>query len=178
MTAPTPIGEAFLRSSRDYLMGDYLPRLRLVLGQLEDADLWWRGNAASNSIGNLVLHLVGNARQWIVAGVGGAPDTRDRAAEFTAQGGLSRVGLLAHLEEGMQAVDAALARVTVEQLLEPRRIQGIDTTVLGAIYHVVEHVATHTGQVVLLAKLRLGRDLGFWAIGPDGGARPTWRPPT
>lgn len=176
MTEPAEIGEAFLQSSRDYLMGDYLPRLRLVLGQLGDADLWWRGNAASNSIGNLVLHLVGNARQWIVAGVGGAPDMRDRAAEFAVQGGFGREPLLAHLEEGMQAVDAALAQVTVEQLLEPRRIQGIDTTVLGAIYHVVEHVATHTGQIVLLAKLRLGRDLGFWAIGPDGSARPTWPP--
>jgi uncharacterized damage-inducible protein DinB len=168
-------GDLFLRISRDYLVDDYLPRIVAVLRQLEDADLWWRGNEASNSIGNLVLHLSGNVRQWIVAGVGGGPDVRDRPAEFARREGLTRDELIAHLEAAIADVDATLARVTPDQLQRPRTIQGMDTTVMGAIYHVVEHFSTHTGQIVLLGKLRLAKDLGFWEIGADGAARKTYR---
>ena len=167
-------GPEFLRLSRHYLAEDYLPRLVAVLRQLGDDDVWWRGNDASNSIGNLVLHLCGNARQWIVAGVGGAPDARDRPAEFARRGGLSRDELVVLLEGTIADVDAALARVTPADLDEPRRIQGIDTTVMGAIYHVVEHFSGHVGQIVMLGKLRLGKDLGFWEIGADGTARKTY----
>ena len=173
---PTAHGETFLALSREYLMEDYLPRIRLCLGQLSVTDVWWRANPASNSIGNLVLHLAGNARQWIVAGVGGGRDIRERPQEFAAESG-DVAALTARLDAAMQEVEEALARVTPDQLGEPRRIQGIDTTVMAAIYHVVEHFSTHTGQIVLLAKLRLGRDLGFWEIGPDGTARQTWRSP-
>lgn len=168
-------GEEFLSLSRDYLVHDYVPRIVAVLRQLEDTDLWWRGNDASNSIGNLVLHLCGNVRQWIVTGVGGAPDIRDRPAEFARRDGLSREELIDLLRDTVGLVDATLAQVTVDRLNESRRIQGIDTTVLAAIYHVVEHFSTHTGQIMMLAKLRLGKDLGFWAIGPDGTAKQTWR---
>src|SRR5438876_11140845 len=75
-------GAAFLAQSREYLTGHYLPKIGAAIGRLAEADLWWRPNEASNSIGNLMLHLAGNIRQWIVSGVGGAPDERDRAAEF------------------------------------------------------------------------------------------------
>jgi uncharacterized damage-inducible protein DinB len=167
-------GEEFLRLSRDHLAHDYVPRLVAVLRQLEAADIWWRGNEASNSIGNLVLHLCGNVRQWIGAGVGGAADVRDRPAEFARREGLTRDELIAHLEGTLADVDATLARVTPEQLHQPRRIQGVDTTVMGAIYHVVEHFSGHVGQIVMLGKLRLGKDLGFWAIGADGTARKTY----
>jgi uncharacterized damage-inducible protein DinB len=162
-------GAEFLRLSRHYLAEDFLPRTVAVLRQLSDADVWWRGNEASNSIGNLVLHLCGNARQWIVAGVGGAPDVRDR------RDGVTRDELIRLLQDTIAAADATLARVTPADLDEPRRIQGIDTTVMGTIYHVVEHFSGHVGQIVLLGKLRLGKDLGFWEIGADGTARETYR---
>ncbi len=167
--------EEFLKHSRDYLANDYVPRLVAVLRQLDDADIWWRGNEASNSIGNLVLHLAGNARQWIVAGVGGGADIRQRPAEFAQREVIPRDKLIAHLQEELAEVDKALARVTPNQLLESRRIQGIEISVLGAIYHVVEHFSGHVGQIVMIAKLRLGRDLGFWEIGEDGSAHPTYR---
>jgi hypothetical protein len=150
-------GAEFLRISRDYLVNDYVPRIVAVLHQLDDADIWWRGNEATNSIGNLVLHL------------------RDRPAEFARREGLTRDELVKHLESTIAVVDEALARVTPDQLFEPRKIQGIDTTVMEAIYHVVEHFSTHVGQIVMLGKLRLAKDLGFWEIDPDGSARQTWR---
>src|SRR5216117_164628 len=85
------VPKAFLAQSRRFLLNDYLPKIEKCLACLTDQDVWWRGNEESNSIGNLLLHLSGNARQWIVSGVGGAGDVRARASEFAADesGGLS-----------------------------------------------------------------------------------------
>ncbi len=167
------LGEAFIARSRAYLVGEYLPKIRLALESLTDEDIWWRPNPASNSIGNLVLHLAGNVKQWVVSGIGGSPDRRERDQEFLAAAGQSRVELLAHLEEALDAVDDVLSRLRPEELLEPRQIQGMDVTVLGALYHVVEHFSTHTGQILYVTKLRTGKDLGFWEI-EDGKAIPRW----
>jgi len=166
----------FLLISRRYLRGDYLPKLLVCLDTLTDEDVWWRMNEASNSIGNLVLHLCGNARQWIVAGVGGASDVRTRQQEFDQRAIIPKVELAAGLRTTIDDVDAVLAAVDASTLLEPRTIQGLDTTVMGAIYHVVEHFSTHTGQIVMLTKQRTGRDLGFWEARADGTVARRWKP--
>ena len=166
-------GQAFIRRSDAYLRGDYLPKIRLSVERLSHDELWWRPNAASNSIGNLILHLAGNVRQWVVSGIGGAPDERRREEEFLANGGYSGPDLMAHLEEALVEVAEVLAELHPEDLPAARTIQGMDTTVLDALYHVVEHFSTHTGQIVYLTKLRTGQDLGFWEI-RDGKAIPRW----
>jgi uncharacterized damage-inducible protein DinB len=166
-------GQAFIDRSSAYLRGDYLPKIRRAVEGLTDADIWWRPNDACNSIGNLILHLAGNARQWVVSGIGGASDRRKRDEEFLADGGLSGSDLLGHLEDALDAVDEVLSRLSPVELLERRVIQGMDVLVLDALYHVVEHFSTHTGQIIYLAKLRTGRDLGFWEI-EDGKAIPRW----
>ena len=66
MTEATDLARAFVDRSRRYLVEDFLPRIRAALGRLSEDDLWWRPNEASNSAGNLVLHLCGNARQWML----------------------------------------------------------------------------------------------------------------
>ncbi len=167
------IGQAFIHRSQAYLKGDYLPKIRLAMEGLAQEDIWWRPNSASNSIGNLVLHLAGNIRQWVVSGIGGAPDDRRRDEEFAKDGGLSGNDLLAHLERAVGEVDEVLEGLSPDQLLEKRVIQGMDVSVLDALYHVVEHFSTHTGQIIYLAKLRSGQDLGFWEI-KDGEAIPRW----
>src|SRR4026209_1187126 len=93
--------QAFLAQYREYLTGHYLPKIRAAVETLSEADLWWRPNEASNSIGNLMLHLTGNIRQWIVSGVGGAPDRRDRAAEFARRAQLARETLVVGPTEAM-----------------------------------------------------------------------------
>ncbi|HEV8598217.1 MAG TPA: DinB family protein [Gemmatimonadales bacterium] len=164
---------AFLAQSREYLTGHYLPKLRAAVEMLSDADLWWRPNEASNSVGNLLLHLAGNIRQWIVSGVGGAPDQRDRAAEFARREPLTRAELLAGLTEAILEADAVIARTAPGALGDHRPIQGREVTVLQAIYHVVEHLALHAGQIIYIAKLRSGKDLGFYRL--EGKiARPAW----
>lgn len=147
------IEQRFLERSRYYLGVEYPAKLRLALLALPPERVWWRPNEHSNSAGNIVLHLMGNVRQWIVAGVGGAADVRTRDAEFAAREGLPAEVLLAELERTLSEVDATLARLTPQDLMDSREIQGRSTTVFAAIYHVVEHFSTHTGQVIWLGKM-------------------------
>ena len=143
----------FLERSRYYLGVEYPAKIRAALGAMPPDAIWWRPNEDANSAGNLVMHLAGNARQWIVAGIGGASDVRRREVEFATRGGVSGDALIDLLERALSEVDAVLARVTAEQLSESRSIQGRETTVFAAIYHVVEHFSTHTGQIVWIAKM-------------------------
>jgi uncharacterized damage-inducible protein DinB len=171
MTDPS---RAFIHHSRAFLTEEFLPRIRAVVEALPEEDLWWRPNEASNSIGNLVLHLAGNVRQWIVSGVGGLPDDRNRQGEFDRRDPLPARELLDRLTATVEEADAVLSALPEEELVAPRTIQGRETTVLGAVYHVVEHFSMHTGQIAYIAKLRLGRDLGFYRV--EGGVpRSTWQ---
>lgn len=158
----------FITQSTAYLKQDYLPRIERVIAPLTIEQIWWRPNEASNSIGNLMLHLTGNVRQWIVGGVGQQAMTRDRDLEFSNRDHISADQLVARLREAVDDACAVIERVTDDQLSEPRQIQRFDTTVFGAIYHVVEHFAMHTGQIILLAKAQTGRDAGFYRVRPDG----------
>lgn len=166
-------GAAFLAQSREYLTEHYLPKIRAAVESLAEPDLWWRPNDASNSIANLMLHLAGNIRQWIVSGVGGAPDRRERAGEFARRDGLLKDELLTLLSAAVHDADAVLARTSRAALAEPRTIQGREVTVLEAIYHGVEHFGMHAGQIVYVSKLRGGKDLGFYRL-EDGIPRAAW----
>lgn len=164
--APSASGAAlargFLDESRRRLRDEYLPKIAHVVTLLDADDLWWRPNRNSNSIGNLLLHLDGNLRQWIVHGVGGAPDVRDRDAEFAARRGVTGRALVQRLRRTVLEADEVLAGLSAGDLQARRRIQGYDVTVLQAVYHVVEHFSGHTGQILYAAKLRSGRDLDLY----------------
>lgn len=159
----TDIAPAFIAESRRLLTADYLPKIERSIAALGDDDIWWRPNEASNSIGNLVLHLCGNVHQWIVGGVGNRPVERDRQREFDQRAPISRDELLARLRRVLAEADEVLAGVTTDELGRQRSIQEYDVTVMGAIYHVVEHFSMHTGQIIYISKLRGGRDLGLWS---------------
>jgi hypothetical protein len=152
----------FLAFSRSKLGTQYWPRLRACVESLTDEEIWWRPNAASNSIGNLVLHLNGNVRQWLVDSFERREDHRDRPAEFAAQGNLIGAELLARLgitvEEGL----AVLNRLTEAELTAPYEIQGYHVTGLDAVYQVIEHFGLHYGQIAYVTKMLRDRDLGFY----------------
>jgi uncharacterized damage-inducible protein DinB len=131
------------------------------LARLSDEQIWNRGGANENAVGNLILHLCGNARQWIVSGVGGVPDVRDRDAEFAAKGEWTRDQLLAHLHQTVDGTIAVLKGVTAERLTEMVTPQNHTVPVLEAIYQVVAHFQQHTGQIIFATKLMSGEDLGL-----------------
>ncbi|MFN3322989.1 MAG: DinB family protein [Bryobacteraceae bacterium] len=137
-------------------------RIEDCLGRLSDEQVWTRHSENENSAGNLVLHLCGNLRQWIGTGVAGMPNVRDRDAEFAARGGLSREQLRARLSDTVREAGKAIRATPAERLSETINVQGYEVTVLEAIYHVVEHFAQHTGQIIFLTKLLTGRDLGYY----------------
>jgi uncharacterized damage-inducible protein DinB len=152
----------FIDVSRSLLRTDFLPRLEAAVKQLSEDDIWWRPNEASNSIGNLILHLCGNMRQWIVEGLGGIPTHRDRDGEFAAKGPMPKAALLARLEDALAEVEGVLKGFDANRLLERKSIQIYEVSALHAIYHVVEHFSYHMGQILYIYKLRTGRDLKFY----------------
>ena len=127
------VARAVIHESRLCLDG-CVDRIRHCLDQLSDEQVWWRPREGLNSIGNLVLHLTGNVRQWIVAGIGGATDIRHRPQEFAEAGPIPKDELLRRLADVVAQASDVVSRVTAEQLLARRRIQGYDVTGLGALF--------------------------------------------
>ncbi|HXS77942.1 MAG TPA: DUF1572 family protein [Terracidiphilus sp.] len=155
--------DLFLDFSRNKLLNQYWPRLRKAVEPLSQEQIWWRPNAASNSIGNLILHLNGNMWQWLVASFNRLKDERDRPAEFSATGDLSAADLLERLEQTIEEAAKVLTRLTPEELLATWQIQGYTVTGLAAVYQVIEHFGLHYGQIVYITKMQEGRDLGFYS---------------
>ncbi len=139
-----------------------LARIEDCVSRLTAEQIWSRGSEVENSVGNLMLHLAGNLRQWIVAGVGGSPDTRDRDAEFARRDPIDVEELLPVLKGAVDEADSVLAALTDDDLLTKRRIQAYEVTVLHAVSHVVDHFAEHTGQIIWATKRMTGQDLAFY----------------
>jgi uncharacterized damage-inducible protein DinB len=150
----TDTGKHFIAQSRGFLNADYLPKIERCLAILSDEDVWWRANEGSNSIGNLLLHLEGSTRAWIIGVAGGAHSPRDRQQEFDERERIPRAELMSRLRRTLAEADEVLAHLDVETLLERRQARGEEVTVLLAVYHAVEHFSMHTGQIIMLAKMR------------------------
>ena len=153
--------EIFLTYSADKL--DQLSgRIQDCLDKLTGEQIWLRNTENENAVGNLVLHLCGNVRQWIGSGVAGKPDHRDRDSEFAARGSLSGAQLRERLSETVRETSEIIRNLPLARLTEPKTIQKYDVTVFEAIYHVVEHFSQHTGQIIFATKLLTGQDLGYY----------------
>jgi hypothetical protein len=133
-----------------------LRRITHCLNQLNDEQIWSRSRPSANSIGNLILHMCGNVKQWIVSGLGSAPDVRNRPTEFSERGPISKDELLGRLRAVVSEAKEVLARQTADQLLAIRRIQGGDVTGLTAIFDSVPHFRGHTQEIVHMTRLQLG----------------------
>jgi uncharacterized damage-inducible protein DinB len=175
----TPIGgesggRIFVGMSKYLLTQEYPSKIRQCLEVLPESAIWARSNDGSNSIGNLLLHLTGNVTEWIGGGVAQRKFGRNRPAEFAARDGAGVKELLARLDEALRDAAKVLDTLSDEDLAAGRFIQGRETTVLGAIYHVVEHFAMHTGQIVLLTKIHAPGTIHFY---DDSGpvANPLWK---
>ncbi len=155
-------GAALIAEAKRRLFDESHPRIVKCLGELSEEEIWRRPRPGLASVGNLVLHICGNARQWICGGLGGAPDHRERQAEFDEEGPLPRAELEGILAETMAALLEVLDTVDPTTLLEPRPVQIYEETGLSIIVHVVEHVSYHTGQIAYWVKASKGIDLGFY----------------
>lgn len=163
MASTTNLRTAFVLEVERRLFEESWPRLKRCLDLLEEEEVWLRPNENSNSVGNLVLHLCGNARQWIVSGLGGTPDGRRRSEEFSERGPIPK----AHLHELLDALRPEILQVLdglkEEDLLKIYNIQGFHENGVSVLLHVVEHFSYHVGQVSYFVKARKNLDLGYYA---------------
>ena len=167
---PQPASLAFLRQVRFCLAEECWIKIKYSVDLLDEEQVWWRPNEDSNSIGNLLLHLSGNVRQWIIAGIGGAVYQRDRQREFAERSRIGKAELLDLLKTTLAEADAVLAKIETEvadsrsdaPLQRVCAPQGFKQTVLDAVSHVVGHLGYHTGQIVYITKLLQSGKLRFY----------------
>jgi uncharacterized damage-inducible protein DinB len=155
------IGDLFLTFSHDRLKL-FLSRIVDCLGRLSEEQIWMRGSESENAIGNLILHLSGNVRQWIISGVLGEKDIRERDAEFEARGKGTKQELQTRLETVVRQALEGIKSLPPHRLAERITVQNTDTTVLQAIYAAVEHFSYHTGQIIFATKMMTQQDLGYF----------------
>jgi hypothetical protein len=173
--AKESVGRAYLAEARRRLAACH-ERINHCLAQLDDEQVWWRPHDSMNSIANILLHLCGNLRQWVIAGVRRAADTRDRPAEFTERRRIPKDELVRRLDAVVREADGVLAALPDAQLLERRRIQGFDETVLSAIFNSLAHFNGHTQEVVYVTRLQLG-DAYRYAWTPTSAEQGAPHPP-
>lgn len=154
----------FIECCRMKLAKEYLPKIEDCLKNLSDDDIWWRAYETNNSIGNLMLHLSGNIRQWVVQHLGGKAFQRERDKEFSERTHIPKQELIAHLRSAVLDADEVLATFPTEKLLLSYEIQKYNVTAMEAILHITEHFSYHVGQVVYITKLRTGKDLKFYDL--------------
>ena len=152
----------FIEASCVFLKSDFLPKLLHCLDAMSEEQIWWRPNEQSNSVGNLVLHLRGNLKQWIAVPLGGGKFRRDRDAEFATRERVPKSQLIADIQAAVVEVETVLKGFPANQLLVRYPIQVYQTSALQAIYHVVEHFSYHLGQILYIYKLQTADDPGFY----------------
>ncbi len=155
------LAKLLLSHAQHSLRRHHLPRIVQCLALLSHDEIWWRPHPSSNSVGNLVLHLNGNVRQWIISGLGGAPDRRDRNSEFSETGPIPKRKVFGMLRATVDEACRVIRRLTLRNLVAIRTIQGFRVSGLTALLHVTEHFANHTGQIILVTKMKRRRDLRF-----------------
>lgn len=156
------ISQLLIDQVRIRIFQESIPRIKQCLEALSEAEIWYRPNAQSNAVGNLVLHLCGNARQWIVAGLSDQPDTRNRDYEFKEQGPLPTSTLIELLDQTQAEIEGVLTQLHPEDLERIYPVQVFQESGLSILVHVIEHFSYHTGQITYFVKAHKNRGMGYY----------------
>jgi hypothetical protein len=167
----TSVGQAYIAMARRH-MADRVARIKHCVDQLDDAQVWWRPQESMNSVANVLLHLCGNLRQWMISGVGGLSDTRNRPGEFSERDAIPKSELMNRLDAVIAEADATLSGLNEAHLLAARRVQGFEETVLSTIWESLTHLSGHTQEIIYITRLQLGDRYTFaWTpAAPEQGA--------
>lgn len=157
----TSVTESFIENTL-FRIDENTRMLSLAFSKVTEAQLWESPNAVSNSLGNQILHLKGNLTQYIISGLGGQPDFRQRDLEFSTQKGLKIVPLLNDFKTTVKAVKQIIQNLNSDQLIKEHQVQGFTLTGLGLVLHAVEHYSYHTGQIAFWVKQLTAAPLGFY----------------
>ncbi|MFT5998709.1 MAG: putative damage-inducible protein DinB [Neolewinella sp.] len=152
-----------LKTTTTHFLTWNLERIGRCLDELTEAQVWERSNNSSNSVGNQMLHLCGNISQWILTGLGGAPDLRLRDEEFAAAGGFNKDQLLVRLTGVITESLAVVDGLREEDVIRVWPVQAYHHDGVFILTHVVEHLSYHTGQIVFWTKALKDIDLDLYA---------------
>ncbi len=147
-------------------LDEALKKIKHCVNQLTDDQVWWRPAESMNSVANLLLHLCGNLGQWIVSGIGGAADIRERQKEFDQRSSTSGTELISQIESAVAEAKNALSGMSAEELLRIRPVQGNDVSGMQAILHSAAHFRGHAQEIVHMTRCQLGDSYAFEFIPP------------
>jgi len=147
------LGDTALAALRGRIARIIPNQVRSAVETLNDEQLWWRPNEQANSVGNLVLHVSGSMRYYLSRGVGGFEYARNRPAEFTERGPISREQLLATFDEAIAEAGKVFDSFDASRFLQPSDEPDYVPTIFDVIFNVAIHLATHAGQIVYIAKM-------------------------
>lgn len=154
--------QAFLTEANLRLKEESLTRIVQCIDILDDKQLWYAPNLVTNSVGNLVLHLTGNIRQYLCHGIGGKVDVRERDKEFIPNQTLNATDLKQQISsaifDGLTCVNA----IQSDDWLSEIRVQVFNMNKFSALIHVIEHTSYHVGQITHLTKMQTGNETGYY----------------
>lgn len=162
MNLSNQIKDLLIEDVRVRIFDECFPRIKQCLGELKTEEIWHKPNEQSNSIGNLVLHVCGNLRQYVLSGLGKQNDYRNRDAEFSNVDGMVAAELIQKMDALQKEMDAVLLRISDQDLIQPKNIQGFKLNTISVLIHVTEHLSYHTGQIAFYTKLLKNIDLKFY----------------
>lgn len=140
-------------------ISQHAARIDTCLAKLTPEQIWARGSENENAVGNLVLHLCGNLRQYTRHAIAGDADVRTRDDEFNAR---QAADLAERLRATVAEATACIGTVNEQRLTERIVVQNREMTVLEAIFKTTEHFSHHTGQILFATKRLTHEELGFF----------------
>ncbi|MDN5216214.1 DinB family protein [Fulvivirgaceae bacterium BMA12] len=159
---PENFKNLLVEETKRRIIEESVPRIKKCLSKLSVEEIWRHPNQETVSVGNLVLHLCGNVSQWILAGLGNFPDTRERDREFSEAGGISTERLIKDMDDLMLKVTEVLDQLSPDDLLKKKRVQGFEETGIAILIHVTEHFSYHTGQITYYVKANKNIDMNYY----------------
>lgn len=140
--------------------------IKHCVDQVSQEQFWWRPEPDMNSIANILLHLSGNIRQWIIAGMNGAIDDRDRPKEFQDRSGAPKDLIWKAFSETLDEARLTLSRMNSASLGIVRKIQGYEVNGVDAIYNSTSHLQGHTQEIIYITRMLLGSSYKFYYTPP------------
>ena len=134
----------------------------LAFNNIDEQQLWLYPQKNGLALGNQIVHICGNMRQYIISSLGGQYDVRKRDLEFSIQGGMSKKELLEHLERTIHQAVEVIQKTEAKEYTKYRKVQGFTLSGLGVVLHAVEHFSYHVGQIAFWVKQLTNQDLGFY----------------
>lgn len=126
--------------------------------QLSDEDFIWKVNDDHNSIAVIIKHLRGNmlSRWTDFPNSDGEKSWRDRDSEFVED--ITDVQELIRIwNEGWAVTMHAIESLNPGQLNDTAYIRNMGQPIIQLINRQLAHYAYHVGQIVMIAKMRLGK---------------------